>query len=210
MRSFTIVLLLVLVADASAQEVRRAGYDAPLSGMNAPSTPPAQPRIPLSRPSNGSRDDNSSAVNTLSRPASIPRSALTVLGSLGMVLGLFFIGAWIMRRGIPTSAQRLPLDVFESLGRVPLSKGQHAQLLKLGNKIVLVSISATGTDTITEVNDQTEVERIAAACRSSQHAEAPETFRRLYERFAGNKTTYVATQRSRIAAGIDDGEIADA
>jgi flagellar biogenesis protein FliO len=210
MRSFTIVLLLVLVTESNAQDVRRAGYEAPLSGMNAPSTPPAQPRIPLSRPSNGSRDDNSSAVNTLSRPASVPRSALTVLGSLGIVVGLFFVGAWVMRRGMPTSTQRLPIDVFESLGRVPLSKGQHAQLLKLGNKIVLVSISATGTDTITEVNDPDEVERIAAACRTSQHTEAPETFRRLYERFAGNKTSYATTQRSRIAGGIDDGETADA
>ncbi len=210
MRLFTIVLLLVLFVDVNAQDVRRAGYDAPLSGLNAPSTPPSQPRIPLSRPSQGSRDDHATGTNSLSRPASVPRSALTVLGSLGMVLGLFFIGAWIMRRGVPTSAQRLPIDVFESLGRVPLSKGQHAQLLKLGNKIVLVSISATGTDTITEVNDPAEVERIAAACRTSQHTEAPETFRRLYERFAGNKTSYATTQRSRIAAGIDDGEIADA
>lgn len=98
-------------------------------------------------------------------------AVFSVTASLAAVLGLFFGIAWIMRRGLPSSATaRLPAEVIEVLGRAPLAGRQQIQLLRLGNKLLLVCISPTGVNPLGEVTDPAEVERLAALCRPANFA----------------------------------------
>ncbi len=100
-------------------------------------------------------------------------AVFSVVLSLGAVLGLFFLIAWIMRRGLPSSGtSRLPAEVIEVFGRAPLAGRQQLQLLRLGNKLLLVNLSATGVTTLGEVTDPAEVERLSGLCRPGNSAGA--------------------------------------
>ena len=43
-------------------------------------------------------------------------SLITVGGSLALVLGIFFVAAWMFRRSLPAGAMSLPNEVVEVLG----------------------------------------------------------------------------------------------
>ncbi len=97
------------------------------------------------------------------RPATrfgIPSFA-TLLGSLAVVVGLFLLAAWMLRKMMPKSAQPLPREAVEMLGRAPLAGRQQAHLVRVGNKILLVAIGPNSAETLTEITDPVEVDRLA-------------------------------------------------
>lgn len=100
----------------------------------------------------------------------------TVVGSLAIVLGLFVVLAWCSRRLTPAGAAQLPKEVLELLGRATLNSRQQVQLVRLGNKLLLVASTAAGTETLTEVTDAAEVERLATLCRRGQPASTSGSF----------------------------------
>jgi flagellar biogenesis protein FliO len=87
--------------------------------------------------------------------------------SLAIVLGLFLLVVWNVRRGSPRTAGLVPSEAVEVLGRVPISGRQHAHLVRCGNKIVLVSVTASGMEPLTEISDPMEVDRLDSLCRQS-------------------------------------------
>ncbi len=107
----------------------------------------------------------------------------SVLFSLAIVLGLFMLIAWLARRGLPkTSARLLPLDAVDVLGRAPLAGRQQMHLIRLGNKLLLVCVSQNGVNTLGEVADPAEVERLVACCTrgSSQTKTAGQAFSQFF------------------------------
>ncbi len=119
---------------------------------------------------------------TQEKPANRGRglpSMVTVAGGLGIVLGMFFVLAWIMRCFTPQGLGVLPSEAFEVLGRAPLAGRQQAHLLRCGNKLLLVSVTPTGAETLAEVTDPDEVERLTALCRRPP-AKAAETLRQVF------------------------------
>jgi flagellar biogenesis protein FliO len=64
---------------------------------------------------------------------------LRIASALAIVVGLFLLFAWLLRRGARRVASTLPADVVCVLGRVPLAARQFADLLHVGNKLVLVA-----------------------------------------------------------------------
>lgn len=113
----------------------------------------------------------------------------TTFGSLALVLGLFGAVAWGMRRARPKSLQPLPADVFEPLGRSPLAGKLQAHLLRCGNKLLLVSISPNGAETLTEITDPVEVDRLTGLCRAQQPQSTTASFKQIWREFAKEKTT---------------------
>jgi flagellar biogenesis protein FliO len=113
-----------------------------------------------------------------------PASAVTIVGALGLVLGIFLLTAWGIRRAAPQGLHPLPGEVFEVLGRAPLAGRQQAHLLRLGNKLMLVSVSPAGAETLAEITDPVEVDRVAGLCRQSQPGSATAVFRQVFEQFA--------------------------
>jgi flagellar biogenesis protein FliO len=102
---------------------------------------------------------------------------LTTLGSLALVLCLFFAAAYVLRRGTPHAISGLPGEVVEILGRAPLPGRHQMHLVRCGHKLLLVAISATGADTLTEITDPAEVDRLCGLCRQNHPHSATTTFR---------------------------------
>ncbi|HEX4130151.1 MAG TPA: flagellar biosynthetic protein FliO [Pirellulales bacterium] len=166
-----ICVLLVggVAAGQSGRPVRQALYDAPLT----PSTPPVFERpasgIPLSPPQHDVQQADQGKRSTTRLPTASP-SGVTVAASTVLVVGLFLLAAWLMRRGMPRAAGRLSPEVVEVLGHAPLAGRQQVRLVKFGNKLVLLASSATGSEPIAEITDRAEVERLVALCRPMAHA----------------------------------------
>ena len=119
--------------------------------------------------------------NGANRPAAptATRGLTTIFSSLALVLGLFFLVVWFTRRALPQRAIALPKEVVEVLGRAPLHGRQQMQLVRLGNKLVLLGISAAGAEALSEVTDADEVQRLIALCQESQPNSVSSTFRQI-------------------------------
>jgi flagellar biogenesis protein FliO len=126
-------------------------------------------------------------------------AAGTVAASLGIVLGLFLVLAWCCRRFAPAGSAQLPKEAIELLGRAPLSAKQQMQLVRVGNKLLVVALSATGAETLTEITDPVEVERLLALCRRGQPTSASASFGQLLGQMERETTTSNASpSRTRV------------
>ena len=112
----------------------------------------------------------------------VPKS----LGNAGIglvaVLGLFFIVVWMSRKGKPKQFSGIPGDVVQVLGRAPLNQKQQLQLVRLGEKIILLAASSTSIETISEIDDPDEVDAITEVCLSNNRQKMRETFRQTLAR----------------------------
>lgn len=124
--------------------------------------PAATNTLPLKPPQTGN-------TTTRDNRRTLPTKSLTsVFGSLGIVLGLFFLFVWFSKRNSSTSSAALPKEAVEVLGRIPSGSRQHMELVRLGNKLVLVSVTPSATTTLAEVTEPDEVERLTALCRDGR------------------------------------------
>ena len=100
----------------------------------------------------------------------------------------------------------MPTEVVEVLGRTPLGSRQHAHLVRCGNKLLLVSLSAAGAETLTEVTDPIEVDRLAGLCRQSQPHSATATFRHIFQQFGRDRTArgFLSTAERESVASLAD------
>ena len=95
-----------------------------------------------------------------------------MLGSLAIVLGGYFGIVWLMRKFNPGSSGALPTEVVEVLGTTPFGPKKHLQVIRLGNKLLLLMNSAEGSQRIGEVSDPDEVEYLASLCMSKRKRRA--------------------------------------
>ncbi len=109
-------------------------------------------------------------------------SMLTIGGGLAVVLGVFFLGAWLLRQVSPAGFGALPREAFEPLGRAQLTARQQVHLLRCGNKALLVSVGGSGAETLTEITDPEEVERLVQLCRGSKRGGGATVFRQAFGR----------------------------
>lgn len=145
-------------------------------------------RAPLNLPPRSDKDAKGGQGARRIRPAGAASSLLTGAASLAIVLGLFFAAAWALRRGMPAAPAALPGEVVEVLGRTQLANRQHAHLLRCGNKLLLVYVSQGVAETLTEITDPLEVDRLTGICRQSHPQSATKTFRQTLQQFAREKT----------------------
>lgn len=104
--------------------------------------------------------------------------------ALAVVLGLFLLLMWVWKRAAPKSSRQLPGEVVSVIGRVPLANKQVAQLVKVGNKLLLVNITPEGAETLTEITDPEEVARILADCEQTNPTSASAAFREVFDQLA--------------------------
>jgi len=118
----------------------------------------------------------------------LPNSAspiMSVLSSLAIVLGVFFVLVWLMKRASPRQGGLLPKEVFEKLGSVPLSPKMHMQLFRLGGKLVLVSVTPDGMEPVAEVTDPDEVIHLIGLCKQNDPKSASAAFRQVLKQYTG-------------------------
>ena len=111
-------------------------------------------------------------------------SIATILGSLGIVLGLFLLAVWMLRRAMPKTSHTLPAGIVEVLGRAPLTNRQHVHLVRCGNKLLLICISPSGIATLTEIIDPMEVDRLAGLCQQGRSNSTTAAFRQVFSDLA--------------------------
>jgi flagellar protein FliO/FliZ len=116
-------------------------------------------------------------------PSSGP-AVLSMFGSLAVVIGLFLGLVWLLRRSSPKAARLLSSDVVELLGRSPLAGRQHMHVVRFGNRLLLVAVSADGAETLAEINDPVEVDRLAGLCQQTQTNSATQAFRQVFGQLA--------------------------
>lgn len=107
---------------------------------------------------------------------------LSWISSLCVVLGLFLLVAWLMRRASPRAYGILPGEVFESLGRAPLANRQQAHLIRFGNKLVLIAVSLGSSEPIAEITDPAEVKRLTELCRHEKPVAAVSSLSRMFRK----------------------------
>jgi flagellar biogenesis protein FliO len=133
-------------------------------------------------------------------PSAVP-AVLTMFASLAVVLGLFLGVMWFVRRGLPKGTRILSSDVVEVLGRAPLAGRQQMHLIRFGNRLLLISVSLTGAETLAEINEPSEVDRLSGICQQSHKASATTAFSHIFRQLSearGGKT------KGPISAGDDD------
>ncbi|MEI6036860.1 MAG: flagellar biosynthetic protein FliO [Planctomycetota bacterium] len=84
-----------------------------------------------------------------------------VIGVVAAVFGAVVLLKLYGKRRVPT----LPPDVFDVLGEASLGGQQTVRIVRFGPKTLLVSVSAAGCHTLSELSDPQATACIAAACR---------------------------------------------
>jgi flagellar biogenesis protein FliO len=140
---------------------------------------------PGSRPSgdNANRNNLTNGAARRLTDFGIPaQSMYTIATGLTIVVGAFLIFVWVLRRGIQGRRQgMLPADAVSVLGRVPLSTRQFAELLRVGNKLVLVALMPGGAETLTEVTDPAEVDRLVGMCKAREPYSTTKAFEQVFQ-----------------------------
>jgi flagellar biogenesis protein FliO len=157
-------------------------------GNPAPAAPAAEPP---KRPLRLSREASGSPVAHPTLPGG-KDAALNAAASLGIVLALFLAVAWAMRRGAPKGFAPLPTEAVEVLGRATLVGRAQVHLVRCGNKIVLVHASAGGVETLTEITDAAEVDRLHSICHPAAPSERG--WRRWLGTFSASRTVDYLTR----------------
>ncbi len=114
-------------------------------------------------------------------------SIFTVVTGLVIVTGAFLLFAWALRRGGKQSGFRngiLPQEAVSVLGRVTYAPRQIAQLLRVGNKLVLVAITPSGPTTLTEVTEASEVDRLVGLCQQHDRHSTSKEFEKVFAQFS--------------------------
>ncbi len=121
-----------------------------------------------------------------------------VMSSLAIVLGLFFLVVWIARRALPKSTTTLSTDVLDVLGRAPLGNRHNLQLIRLGRRLLLVSVTPDNAQTLTEITDPDEVNHLASLCQQQQPGSITGSFRQVLQQLGSQQPT--PSRRSRGAS----------
>jgi len=102
-----------------------------------------------------------------------------VVTSLAVVLGLFVLGMLLLRKAHARGGATLPGEVVQTLGRAPLSGRQEMHLVRVGNKLLLLSVTPTGAETLTEITEPEEIDRLAGICRQNHPDSITASFREI-------------------------------
>jgi flagellar biogenesis protein FliO len=116
-------------------------------------------------------------VHRISAPRSPWSATLSTIFSLMVVVFLFLIAALVVRKSQPKQFQKLPKDVLDVLGRTSIAPRQSLILMRFGSKLILVSQQPGETRTICEIQEASEVARLAGLCESSKPESITSSFR---------------------------------
>lgn len=146
---------------------------------------PRQPGRPLQRSPKSARerkeDGNPPLLNGMPQ-------VRTVVASLAVVLALFFGVAWVMKKNLPKSAGLLPADVVQVLGRTPLAGRQFVHLVRCGSKLLLVNVTPGGAETLTEITDPAEIDRIVGRCAQGGRHSSTASFQEVFQQMGRERS----------------------
>jgi len=134
----------------------------------------------------GTTDENGKIAKPLA--SSGVGSVVTMFASLFVVIATFLILALLFKKVSPKGNRLLPNELFENLGRAPLTPKNQLHLLRLGNRLILVSVTLDGVRPITEITDPDEVVQLLGLCRRLDPNSSTQNFKKMYNAVAAEST----------------------
>ena len=117
-----------------------------------------------------------------------------------IVVGLIVVGARWLKSKAPTTARGLPNEVFEVLGRKAIDPRTSIVLARCGSRLLVLSLSPHGLNTLSEITDPVEIDCLAGLCHATPRDQSlVETFRSLLHKRPAAKPLdqrFVARQTS--------------
>lgn len=176
-------------------EVVQASYSEVPASMNLGAST-TNSRGPLElRPSS---KDKSGSVD---RPKSSSGTIVSVFLSLAVVLSFFLLVAWLIKKSQPRSFLKLPGDVVQVMGRTPMAPRQQMYVVRFGSKLLLISHQPGQTQTLGEITDADEVQRLAGLCEANHPGSISNSFRDVLKQVTMGKTEPEPRQTTRLSRG---------
>lgn len=134
---------------------------------------------------------NGESKKKLAKPqfSSAISPVISVFGSLLIVVSAFLILALLLKKASPKGCRALPKEVFEDLGRTFISQKLQLHLLRLGNRLILVSVTQDGISPVTEITDPDEVVPLLGMCRRLDANSSSELFRKALTNFSEEESS---------------------
>ncbi|PQO29903.1 FliO/MopB family protein [Blastopirellula marina] len=135
---------------------------------------PANPAEPLPLPRKaGQASGESSALPSFNFQGN---KTASIAASLFVVIGLFLIFAWVGKKNMKPGTGRLSKEIIQVLGKSQLSGKQQLELVRVGQKLLLLCVTPHSVETLTEITEPTEVERLLAIVRQDSPGSMSATF----------------------------------
>ncbi len=109
---------------------------------------------------------------------------VSIFVSLFIVITTFLLLAMLFKKVSPKGIRALPKELFENLGRAPLTQKHQLNLLRLGNRLLLVSVTLDGVQPITEITDPDEVVQLLGLCRRQDANSSTQNFKKMFSNLA--------------------------
>jgi flagellar biogenesis protein FliO len=138
---------------------------------------------------------------SLERPTSSWGTAVSMFLSLAVVLSFFLLVAWLVKKSQPQSFLKLPRDVVQVMGRTPMAPRQQMYVVRFGSKLLLISHQPGQTQTLGEITDADEVQRLAGLCEANHPGSISNSFRDVLKQVAMGKSETEPRQTTRLSRG---------
>ena len=196
---WTILALLFTSSICTAQvEPQQTGAETkvlepqPLQSLQRSPFPrlPLQPRV--------TESISSPATTSTTSKFAIPnfsQSATRMVGALAVVLGVFMVLLWVTKKIQGPSKAMMSKQTLELLGQKQINKIHSLHLIRLGQRILLVSASDSGVTCLSEINDPMEVaELLETNSPASKSSELPQSsFKRIFAQYEQNPNETFST-----------------
>ncbi|MHC2067384.1 FliO/MopB family protein [Bremerella sp. T1] len=112
----------------------------------------------------------------------------SIAASLFVVVGLFLIFAWVGKKNMKPNNGRLSKEIIQVLGKSQLSGKQQLELVRVGQKLLLLCVTPNSVETLTEITEPNEVERLLTIVRQDSPGSMTATFQEVLTQM-GHKPT---------------------
>lgn len=133
------------------------------------------------------------------------RTGVALGGVVGLILALRLALTRLSKRSGSLalslgSGGRAPSGVLEVLGRFPVSRGHTLVLLRMDRRVLLLSQTASGCTTLSEVTDADEVASLLVKTRDEEGATNASRFNELLHQM-GNDPSIIEAERGEENSG---------
>jgi len=130
-------------------------------------------------------------------PRSPWAATLSMTLSLTVVVCLFLIAVFMLRKSQPKQFQKLPNEVIEVLGRSTMGPRQQLYVLRFGSKLILVSQQPGETQALGEITDQEESARLAGLCEANRPESISNSFKEVFRQVVTSSPKQPLSKPSR-------------
>ena len=140
--------------------------------------------VPITPPTSARPTNFAKSADDRNGVATVSRSGWgSTLWPLVIVIALIGFGARWLKLHSPATARGLPSDAFDVLGRKAIDQRTSVVIARCGSRILVLSLSPQGLQTLAEITDPVEIDCLAGLCRTTQRDQGlSETFRAMLQR----------------------------